>query len=65
LGDRFREVRTSRGVLLREVAKGLDVSINTVRWHEGGARMLRVDQLVRAAKIIGVDPSDLLKKTGA
>lgn len=59
LGRRFREVRKRQNVRLVDVATSLGCSINTVRWHEAGARMLRTDDLVRCAVIMGVDPAEL------
>jgi transcriptional regulator with XRE-family HTH domain len=61
LGARFRLMRRQQKVSLLAVAQGLGCSINTVRWHEAGARMLRTDDLVRAALIIGVDPAELTR----
>jgi len=59
LGRRFREVRKRQKIRLVDIASGLQCSINSVRWHEAGARMLRTDDLVRCARIMGVDPSEL------
>jgi transcriptional regulator with XRE-family HTH domain len=63
LGERFRTVRRSRGIWLRDMAAKLRCSVNTVRWHESGARMLRVDTIVEAAKLLDVNPSVLLGET--
>lgn len=60
LGERFKAVRRGRKVWLRDLAKELGVSVNTIRWHESGARMLRVDLLVKAADHMGVEPGELL-----
>lgn len=60
LGERFRAVRRSRGVWLREMATALKCSVNTVRWHERGARMFRADAIVEAAVYLKVKPSVLL-----
>lgn len=60
LGAQFRDTRRARGVWLRPLSKLLGVSVNTVRWHEAGARMMRTDDIVRAAEIIGVSPADLV-----
>lgn len=62
LGERFKAARRARKVWLRDLAKVLGVSVNTIRWHENGARMLRVDLLVQAANHMGVAPGDLLGK---
>ncbi len=63
LGEAFRAVRRSRSVWLRDLAKVLSVSVNTIRWHENGARMMRADVLVRAAEHMGVEPRLLLGDT--
>lgn len=63
LGAQFRETRRSREIWLRDLSKRLGVSVNTLRWHEAGARMMRVDQLVKAAAIIGVRPIELIELT--
>jgi transcriptional regulator with XRE-family HTH domain len=61
IGARFRKVRKGRKVSLRTLADRLQVSINTVRWHEAGARMMRVDDVAKAAEIIGVSLSHILR----
>lgn len=63
LGARFREVRKRQKVRLLDLSEGLSCSVNTIRWHEAGARMLRTDDLVRCANIMGVDPSELTDTT--
>lgn len=60
LGERFREVRRSHRVWLKDLAARLECSVNTIRWHEAGARSMRADMLVRAAQVIGVPPSELM-----
>jgi transcriptional regulator with XRE-family HTH domain len=60
LGNRFREVRRRQKVGLLALSKALGCSLNTVRWHEAGARMLRLDHVVQAAGIMGVQPAELL-----
>lgn len=64
LGARFRAVRTSHGLRLMDLVERLGAHINTIRWHEAGARMMRVDDLVRAAEAIGVSPADLINIDG-
>lgn len=59
LGRRFREVRKRQKVRLLDLSQALGCSINTVRWHEAGARMLRTDDLIRCAGVMGVDPAEL------
>jgi transcriptional regulator with XRE-family HTH domain len=60
LGAQFRDTRRANQVWLRDLSKKLGVSVNTVRWHEAGARMMRTDLIVRAAEIIGVPASELV-----
>lgn len=60
LGATFRAERKARGVSQGRIAKGLGVSINTVRWHEAGARSMRLADIVRAACIIGCRPEALI-----
>jgi transcriptional regulator with XRE-family HTH domain len=64
LGAAFRAARRANKVSLTAMAQKLGCSINTVRWHEAGARSLRADDLVRAADIIGVDATVLLANQG-
>lgn len=63
MGERFKDVRRSRKVWLAPLAEALGVSINTIRWHEAGARPMRSDLIVRAAEVIGVPAGDLLPPT--
>ena len=60
LGQRLRYERRAKGVWLRDLARELGVSVNTVRWHEAGARLMRLDLVVRSAQIIGIHPSRLI-----
>ena len=65
LGQRFREVRKRQKVTLIDLSKHLGCSINTVRWHEAGARMLRADDIVRCAEFMRVDPFELVTAPGS
>lgn len=60
LGARFKEVRRRQKVWLRPLAEALGCSINTIRWHEAGDRMMRLDEVVKAAGVMGVEPAELL-----
>lgn len=60
IGARFRKNREDQGVSLVPLAKHLGCSVNTVRWHEAGARMMRADLIVRAANFMGISPQELL-----
>jgi transcriptional regulator with XRE-family HTH domain len=42
------------------LSRALNCSVNTIRWHEAGARMMRADMIVRAAAVMGVTPDELL-----
>jgi transcriptional regulator with XRE-family HTH domain len=64
LGARFREKRRAAGVWLVPLAQHLDVSVNTIRWHEAGARMMRADMLVKAAHFMKIEPRELLPEAG-
>lgn len=61
LGRRFRREREEASITLADMAAKLRVSINTVRWHEAGARCLRADDVVRAAGFMGCEPSHLVQ----
>lgn len=60
LGDTFRNVRTESGITLKALAKRMQRSINTIRWHEAGSRSLRADDLVLAAQVMGCSPTALV-----
>ena len=61
LGARFKAVRRQHKVWLKPLAEALGCSLNTIRWHEAGARMMRLDDIVKAAGVMGVDPAELVK----
>lgn len=63
LGEQFRTVRRRQKVWLRDLAEKLGCSVNTIRWHEAGARMMRADMLAQAAEIMGVQPQELVQTT--
>lgn len=60
IGSAFRSARVEAGISLMDMANALGCSINTVRWHEAGARLFRADDIVRAASIMDVPPDTLL-----
>jgi uncharacterized protein (UPF0335 family) len=60
LGSYFRHYREAAGLTLHELADKMELSVNTIRLHEGGERLLRVPELWRAAKIFGVTYDKLL-----
>lgn len=60
LGAHFRKLRKERKFSLVALAAAMKCSVNTIRWHEAGARLMRFDDVVRAAEVIGVAPDRLL-----
>jgi transcriptional regulator with XRE-family HTH domain len=60
LGAQFRAVRRRQKCWLLDLSSALKCSVNTIRWHEAGARMMRADMIVRAATVMGVSPDELL-----
>lgn len=60
LGARFRAIREGKKIFLRDMARRMGVCINTIRWHEAGARMMRADDLVEAARVLQVEPCALI-----
>jgi transcriptional regulator with XRE-family HTH domain len=64
LGAKYRSVRKGRKMTLRSMAGNLSRSINTIRWHEAGARMMRADDIVKSADELGVEPGELLNVPG-
>lgn len=60
LGRTFLRERSRTGVTLERIATALKTSINTIRWHEAGARSLRADDLIAAAGVMGCSPATLI-----
>ena len=60
LGRAFRFYREAAGITLRAMSRKMGMSINTIRMHEAGARIMRVEDVWRAAKILGVTNDRLL-----
>lgn len=63
MGRAFRYYREAAGITLREMAERMSMSINPIRHHEAGIRLLRVPDIWRAAAILGVSPDRLLDTT--
>lgn len=59
LGERFRKARERRDFGLKALSDAIGLSINTIRWHEAGARMMRLDQVEEAARAMGCDVAEL------
>jgi transcriptional regulator with XRE-family HTH domain len=62
LGHQFRKVRQEKGIGLHKFARLMARGINVIRWHETGARMMRLDDIVRAAALLKVEPGELCKQ---
>ena len=60
IGAAFRAARKRRGFTLLQLSAALGCSINSVRWHEAGARLLRTGDLIRAAEAMGVPTTEVL-----
>lgn len=60
LGTVFRAYRKRRKITLREMSSLMDLSINTIRLHEAGTRLLRLPEIWNAAAILRVKPKALL-----
>jgi transcriptional regulator with XRE-family HTH domain len=60
IGGKFKAVRRRQRCWLAELARELGCSINTIRWHEMGIRMMRADMIIAAAKAMRVQPAELL-----
>jgi transcriptional regulator with XRE-family HTH domain len=60
LGAHFRACRKRSKKTLKELSTHLGCAVNTVRWMEAGARMLRYDDVVKAAIFMGMPASELI-----
>lgn len=60
LGKAFRFYREAANLTLRDMAERMSMSINPIRHHEAGIRLLRIPELWRAADVLGVTPDRLL-----
>lgn len=60
MGRAFRYYREAAGLTLRDMASKMSMSINPIRHHEAGIRLLRIPDLWRAASVLGVSPDRLL-----
>ncbi len=59
-GARFRHVREREKVTLRKLSFYLRCNMNLIRWHEAGSTMMRLDRMMDAAKVFGVDVKELI-----
>lgn len=60
LGRQFRSTREAAGLTLRALAPSVGVCFYTIRKHEAGMMMLRIDDLIRAAEAMRVPVDELV-----
>jgi transcriptional regulator with XRE-family HTH domain len=60
LGNRLRELRESKGLLLRQVAAHIEVDTALVSKLERGERKANKDQVTRIAEFLEVNEKDLM-----
>lgn len=63
IGRLFRGVREERGVTLQQLSDAIGRRMNVIRFHEAGFRLMRADDLTRAAIAMGVAPRTLMLAT--
>lgn len=56
IGARLRVEREAHPISLEDFAQAVGMSINKVRWHEAGSRLLRADELAVCARILKLEP---------
>lgn len=59
IGKRFKEARDNAGFTLRALAEAIDVSVNTIRWHEVGSRVMPTEACLKAARLFKVDAHEI------
>ena len=59
IGKRIKEIRVKNNVTQRELAEKLGLTLNTVSRYETGERRPRIDTVIKIAKALDVEPSDL------
>ena len=60
LGDKIRQVRESKGLLLRQAAAHLEVDTALVSKLERGERRPQREQVIKLAEFLKVDSNELL-----
>lgn len=60
-GARFRKLRREAGLTQEALAGRLGISINTLRWHEAGARPFRGNTLILAAHHMNTEVMNLMQ----
>lgn len=62
IGAAFRAAREKQKIPLRTLAPAIGVSINTIRWHEAGVRLMRTETVDKAAEFMNVPVSLLFEQ---
>lgn len=60
LGQKLRDLRTSRGLKQREVAKGIGVTTSVISAHENGIRLPSYEALIKLTGYFNVSSDYLL-----
>lgn len=61
IGQKIRRIREQRGVTQEDLAYKIDISSSYMGQLERGERNLNVDKILKIAKALKVDPSELLR----
>ena len=59
--ERLQQLREERGLSLAELARGAQISHETLRCWEAGIRLPQVDTLYRALEVLGKSISDVVE----
>lgn len=59
-GDKIREIREKKGMLLRQVAAELETDTAHISKLERGERKAKKEQVIKLALILSADPDKLL-----
>ena len=65
VGINLRRVRKERGLSQQEVGAAIGVTFQQLQKYENGKNRISASMLVKAAKVVGVQPADILPETDA
>lgn len=65
VGLTVRRIRKERGISQGALGDAIGITFQQIQKYERGANRISASMLVRAAKVLGVQPGDLLPKTDA
>lgn len=60
LGERLKELRTERGLYLKDISELLNVGVSTISAYERNDKRPKPESIVKIAKFYGVTTDDLL-----